>query len=66
MKDIPQDIIEKLAFLTVITILMVIMGIAGEMDYEDAKAFEKQYIIEVCTGQIPNYKEWKIDCEVPK
>lgn len=64
--QIPTKIIERIALLIVCIIFLIIMGLAGKMDYEDAKAFEKEYMIEVCTGVIPNYKEWEIDCEVIK
>ena len=63
---IPTEIIDKLVFFLATIIALFFMGIAGKLDYEDAKAFEKEYMIEVCTGVIPNYKEWEIDCEVIK
>ena len=62
LNQMPQKIFERLAMLVIAIIFLLIMSIAGELDYQDAIEFEKQYMEDVCNKVYPNYKKWDIDC----
>tara|TARA_R110002020_G_scaffold46129_1_gene131400 strand:- start:115 stop:330 length:216 start_codon:yes stop_codon:yes gene_type:complete len=45
------------------TVLFLILGIAGNMDYRDAVLAERHYVTMVCDGHWPDYKELEPECD---
>ena len=43
--------------------ILVLFGIAGEMDYQDQVAQEQAYIKDVCAGYVPDYENLKPKCK---
>ena len=62
MSKIPQTFMEKIIIFISIFIILLGLGIAGKMDYEDEVLFEKTYKENVCQGIHPDYKGWNVDC----
>lgn len=49
-------------WLTALTLALMI-GIVGQMDYEDAKAQEQHYTHMVCSGAWPDYDNRNPECK---
>lgn len=43
--------------------IIVMYFLVSNLDYQDQKLAEQQYIKNVCAGVHPNYKKWEIDCK---
>lgn len=54
---------ESILKAVVIALLLMLMGIVGSGDYEDALAEEAHYTSMVCAGHWPDYKNLGISCE---
>jgi|14_taG_2_1085336.scaffolds.fasta_scaffold20294_2 hypothetical protein len=52
-----------LAKAVVILTFLIMMGVVGNGDYEDALAEEAHYTSMVCAGYWPDYKDLGISCE---
>ena len=44
-------------------VLFLILGIVGNMDFEDALIEERRYADMVCAGSWPDYKKLSPECE---
>lgn len=53
----------KTLILTGIVAFALMLGIAGNSDYEDAKAASALYEQYVCEGIHPDYKQLGVECE---
>lgn len=54
---------ESILKAVVIALLLMLMGVVGSGDYEDALAEEAHYTNMVCAGHWPDYKNLGISCE---
>lgn len=45
-----------------IAVFIIILGLVGNLDYQDEIKREQNYINMVCDGFYPNYKKFEIDC----
>ena len=43
-------------------IIVLALGFAGDGDFEDAKALERDYIERVCSGVHGNYMNLEVNC----
>ena len=44
-------------------VLFLILGIAGNMDYNDAVLEEQHYVTMVCDGFWPDFKQFGLKCD---
>jgi hypothetical protein len=60
-KNVEPKIMNRIQTIAVGVLLLVAMGIVGQMDYEDAIAQDEHYCDMVREGSWPNFKP-EIDC----
>jgi len=48
---------------TLIALFVVILGLTGNMDYQDTVKDEQYYTNMVCDGYWANYRNLEIDCD---
>ena len=52
--------------LLAVAALIVMVGVAGTMDYQDELKEAEHYAVMVCDEVWPNYKEVEVDCNSRK
>ena len=56
-----KDLTEKQAKIFFVVVLLV-LGLVGNLEFEDHKAEFAKYQTLVCEGSVPDYKEIKPEC----
>lgn len=50
-------------YILLVAVFVVMYGVVGTMDYNDAVQAEKRYAQMVCDGLWPDYKNLNVECD---